>query len=391
MLSHEESRTRDDAAERFVPELMSGELIDAEHQARYRLALPHVRGRRVLDAGCGTGWGCSLLLTAGAHSVVGVDLSNEAVTNCRKTVPDAEFRIGNLQNLPADDGDFDVVVCFEALEHTTDTDATLDELVRVLTADGLLFVSSPNPKVYKPGNPFHLHEMPPEELYTAVSARLSNVAMYRQHLHLSSLVAPEALFGVSDISPFTHLVVPLAEGHDAYSVAVGSNGILPKIGSVECLCPSDQLDNLDALVSALMEERTSIHADHDRIVVERKVLLDRLEIGAREREQVVTAAAEAETRLRDADRQLRSLIEERDAAQAQLRDADRQLRFLMNERDSVAIALQETASERDRLNSLAIRIGNERDYFAQKLVDVEQELALHGECGDEAVFLDLRR
>ncbi len=74
-------------AERFVPELIAGGLIEAEHRARYAFALPHVAGQVVLDAGCGVGWGSALAVDAGASRVIGIDIAAEAVLDAQSRAP----------------------------------------------------------------------------------------------------------------------------------------------------------------------------------------------------------------------------------------------------------------------------------------------------------------
>ncbi len=69
-----------------------------------------------------------------------------------------------MMAIPLADDSVDVIICMEALEHSTDFTRTLDELVRVLEPEGLLFVSSPNPAVYPEGNPFHIHELDPSRI-----------------------------------------------------------------------------------------------------------------------------------------------------------------------------------------------------------------------------------
>ena len=66
---------RDNVPERFIPELMRGETMEAEHLGRYHWAEGFASDRRVPDAGCGAGYGSAMLAEAGARSVVGVDIA----------------------------------------------------------------------------------------------------------------------------------------------------------------------------------------------------------------------------------------------------------------------------------------------------------------------------
>ncbi len=341
------------SGERYVPELMGGQLIEAEHQARYRLALPHVRGKRVLDAGCGSGWGSELLLDAGAAMVVGVDVADEAVEESKRRVPMAHFVRGDLHDLPFARDNFDVIVCFEVVEHTHDAERSLDELVRVLSREGVLFVSSPNPAVYPAGNPFHIRELAPGELVAALSSRLRRVALFRQHLHLSSLIYPEVeVLGEIDCSVF--VVKPIAPGHDPYSITISTNGKIPAVRAVEVLAPSDELDNLATLSAALTEERRVLWVDHERIVIERTGLLSER---AALHEQL---AAAGESLLR--------VMRERDEALA--------------ERDKVTSSLGEALSRGERLDADVHRLRKEvsyalreRDRYGFLLIRSEQDLA----------------
>src|SRR5262249_54551591 len=147
---------------------------------------------------------------------------------------------GDLAALPIADAVIDVVVCLEVLEHTADAGATLDELVRVLRPDGLLFVSSPNPAVYPAGNPFHVKELTPAELLAEVSARLAHVSLYRQHVLVASTLCADAEVpvGPGALAVDTWLIGGLERGHDPYAVAVGSRSALPPMRSVQALTTS---------------------------------------------------------------------------------------------------------------------------------------------------------
>ena len=69
--------------ERFAPGDMRGELIEAEHLARYSWAAGLARGKRVLDAGCGTAYGSRMLAEGGAQEVVGIDIAAEVLEAVR--------------------------------------------------------------------------------------------------------------------------------------------------------------------------------------------------------------------------------------------------------------------------------------------------------------------
>lgn len=176
--------------ERFVPEVMRGELVEAEHLARYRWAANFCRGKRVLDAGCGIGYGAELLARAGAAEVTAVDIAEEIVEVAGSTASaEVTFGVEDVRSLSYARGSFDVVVCFEVIEHVDEQDVVLDELARVLTADGLLLISSPNRDRYVPGNPHHRHEYLPEELNAALEQRFPAVTLVAQHVMLASVIS----------------------------------------------------------------------------------------------------------------------------------------------------------------------------------------------------------
>lgn len=115
-----------------------------EHWERYRFALDHVEGKRVLDVACGAGYG-SALLAEKALSVIGVDVSSEAVlySKAHYKRENLEFRCGDACKLDLPEGSFDVVTSFETIEHLTDDAAFLQGLVRALADDGMFIISTP--------------------------------------------------------------------------------------------------------------------------------------------------------------------------------------------------------------------------------------------------------
>ena len=99
---------------------------------------------RALDAACGTGRHAQHLTGLG-HRVLGVDLSPDMLARARARVPQAEFKTGDLRELPAQEGSFDLIVCGLALAHLPELDQPARELARVLAPGGRLVVSVLHP------------------------------------------------------------------------------------------------------------------------------------------------------------------------------------------------------------------------------------------------------
>ena len=98
-------------------------------------------GRRILDAGCGTGNNLAHFRRFGR--TVGVDLSDEALRFCRSRGVAAAG--GSLLSLPFPDGSFDAVTSFDVLYHrwVEDDHVAVREIVRVMKPGGLLLLRVP--------------------------------------------------------------------------------------------------------------------------------------------------------------------------------------------------------------------------------------------------------
>lgn len=90
---------------------------------------------RALDAACGTGRHCANLAARG-HRVVGVDRSEAMLEVARRKLPTVDFRVGDLQQLPMDDGSVDLAVCALALTHEVHLRPAVAELGRVVRPGG---------------------------------------------------------------------------------------------------------------------------------------------------------------------------------------------------------------------------------------------------------------
>jgi len=109
-------------------------------------ALGEVRGRRVLDAGCGPGIYAEALAESGAE-VSGFDASQQMVELAQRRLGSrADLRLARLGDpLPYPDRYFDLAVCALVIHYAADGRAAFSELFRVLAPGGALVVSTQHP------------------------------------------------------------------------------------------------------------------------------------------------------------------------------------------------------------------------------------------------------
>lgn len=176
--------------ERFTPECVRE--IWYEHWHRYAFAQRFAQGKRVLDAACGEGYG-SALLARRAASVLGVDVSQQAVEHARSryTASNLRFETADvtlLEHLP--DRSFELIVSFETLEHLQAQERMLDGFTRLLADDGLLVISTPDKAHYTDvtgfTNEHHVRELYRPEFEALLSARLPARKLYAQKLVFQS-------------------------------------------------------------------------------------------------------------------------------------------------------------------------------------------------------------
>ncbi|MDR3068673.1 MAG: class I SAM-dependent methyltransferase, partial [Cellulomonas sp.] len=184
----------DNDGERMVPQMHAGTLMYAEHVTRYLAAAPLVAGRRVLDVASGSGYGTHVLSQSAEH-VVGLDASAEAVAYAQEVygTDNNEFHVGDATAIPLPDDSVDVVVSFETIEHIDDYAAFVAEVDRVLTADGLFVLSTPNDTEFVQDNHFHLHQFTYDELVALVRPRFAHVEPYFQATWKTVALAPASV------------------------------------------------------------------------------------------------------------------------------------------------------------------------------------------------------
>lgn len=307
--------------ERFDPRTTRGESMEAEHFARYRWAAQFAPGRRVLDAGCGVGYGTVLLAQAEATKVVGVDIAADVIADAcsQADMSNIAFDCGDVTRLPYKDESFDLIVCFEVIEHLTEQDGALDEFRRILGSNGTLVLSSPNRATYPPGNPHHTHEYLPDELEAALRMRFAAVQLNRQHTWIGSAVLDDKWFAAHDETRLddvhVHKLAGNEPGTELYTVALAGPASLPNATAmIELTAPvelrkwdqlwHEQHDVLHQQMNLLNEREELIRtytADQERHVHELRLLRQQLASAEQELARVVQLDAKVDelTRLND--------------------------------------------------------------------------------------------
>lgn len=182
--------------ERYVPNIVKSMVITLEHWHRYIMASNFVKGKKVLDVACGTGYG-SNMLSRTAESVIGGDISRYNINYCNE-IYDAEnltFQVEDIENLSFSDNSFDVVTCFETIEHVDEEtqERALSEIKRVLKPKGILLITTPNvdSKHYVGvDNEFHIKELGKIEFSDLLSKNFKNIEFSSQFQSSCSFILP---------------------------------------------------------------------------------------------------------------------------------------------------------------------------------------------------------
>jgi 2-polyprenyl-3-methyl-5-hydroxy-6-metoxy-1,4-benzoquinol methylase len=145
----------------------------ARHEAAYQHARRLVRGGRVLDLGCGSGYGTARLAVAGAL-VVGID---RIAPDAASRAAGVRFARADLRGIPLRERSFDLIVSFQVIEHLDDPTAYLAAIAGLLGEDGLAMLSTPNLAMSDGVNPYHVHEYRADELEAVLRRHFGGVEM----------------------------------------------------------------------------------------------------------------------------------------------------------------------------------------------------------------------
>ena len=157
-------------------------LVYIFHLATYRYATKFAVRKRVLDLGCGSGYGTATLARTAAN-VTGVDVAPDAVEYASSHYAHDKvkfLRIDPGQPLPFPAASFDLITSFQVIEHVSDVSSYLREIKRVLAPGGLFIVATPDRSVrlfpfQKPWNAWHLTEYDADGLCSVLKEEFPDV------------------------------------------------------------------------------------------------------------------------------------------------------------------------------------------------------------------------
>lgn len=139
----------DNYAEKWAERMRSGKNIAHEYLEKPAMygALPDLKGKKVLCLGCGTGEEVEYLTSLGAD-VVGVDISKGLIDFAKKSYPDLDFRVMDIEELDFDEETFDFVYSSLVMHYLDSWKKTLDGIKKILKINGAFLFSTHHPAIW---------------------------------------------------------------------------------------------------------------------------------------------------------------------------------------------------------------------------------------------------
>jgi 2-polyprenyl-3-methyl-5-hydroxy-6-metoxy-1,4-benzoquinol methylase len=161
--------------ERTAPGIWHENYWFARHDAAYRWITANLEFHRlsstgrVLDAGCGEGYGAEQLRLAGAASVTGLDYEDTTLRHVQRVYPQINVVQGNLVQTGFAAGVFDLITSLQTIEHLWEQPRFVAECERILAREGTLVLSTPNRLTFPSGNWYHTCELTAAEFTELVA------------------------------------------------------------------------------------------------------------------------------------------------------------------------------------------------------------------------------
>ena len=180
--------------ERFLPSI-GKEMPEVwlEHLNRYYMAIDICKNKDVLDIASGEGYG-SALLARDAKSVLGIDIDSMAVqhANNKYVRPNLQYMTRSAIDLNLANNKYEVVTCFEILEHISEQEQLIAQVQNVLNRDGVFIVSTPNKYVHdnelENQNEYHVKELYFSEFESLLTEKFKYCYFYAQRQYSTAQI-----------------------------------------------------------------------------------------------------------------------------------------------------------------------------------------------------------
>jgi len=157
---------------------------------KYLFASKHIKGAKILDIACGTGYGTNIMFERHPEfQFFGCDIDEQAITYAkRRYQKQIQFKNCDAYSITFPDSFFDTVVSFETLEHLKNGQSFIKEIKRILKSDGYLICSTPNRHFgerlgstkEKPFNPHHVSLYYYDEFHDLLASSFQHVKIFGQ-------------------------------------------------------------------------------------------------------------------------------------------------------------------------------------------------------------------
>jgi 2-polyprenyl-3-methyl-5-hydroxy-6-metoxy-1,4-benzoquinol methylase len=188
----------------------------------YDFAIPYITGKKVLDVGCGHGYG-TLHMSKYAADITGADYSSETVADNAmryKEITTMHFVQNEVPPLKFETASMDVITSFQFIEHLERRLEFIKEAHRVLKPGGTLLLTTPNIKRSLARNPFHVHEYTFDEMKSEVASVFGSFELmglggnekvteyYAKNAAWANKILRWDIFGLHKILPASLIIKP---------------------------------------------------------------------------------------------------------------------------------------------------------------------------------------
>src|SRR5262249_37793073 len=280
-----------------------------------------------------------------------------------------DFKVGSITDIPIEGNNvFDVVVCFEALEHIKEHENLLKEVKRLLTPAGLFIVSTPNKRTYSDetqfSNPFHLRELYFDEFKELLGSHFKWLNVLGQRIYCNSNIWP--LFWPSGrVAEYV-----IEKGTDQFNFVANEK----RVPTYFIALASDVEETISSVGSLLIDQSNQLLRERDlalnRVVTDRDALQAR-ELQRRNEEKKQLSSLQARE-LQRRDEEMKQLSLQWEVLLRTIRDLRTNARGQQKMLDEKTREIMRTATALDVANQQIAILTEERAHYAT-LIEAERQ------------------